>query len=84
MDKHEKRELLRMLIDKIVFYGDKAEVFGMLPINSDPQHHKQSLSEYGDLATLDSQNQGRNVPFRITIPIVRKTRTHRFRSIAEG
>src|SRR5664280_1262672 len=82
MDKHEKRELLRMLIDKIVFYGDKAEVFGMLPINSDPQNHKQSLSEHGDLATLDSQNQGRNIPFRITAPVIRKTRTHRFRSIA--
>jgi hypothetical protein len=33
MNPHEKRELLRILIDKVVFYGDDAEIWGVLPIN---------------------------------------------------
>ena len=100
MNPHEKRELLRILIDKVVFYGDDAEIWGVLPINPeirDPEvvssgqsvlttrnPQNQGHNGYLDpsLATPDPQNQGRNVPFRFTVPIVRKTCTHRFRSVA--
>ena len=100
MNPHEKRELLRILIDKVVFYGDDAEIWGVLPINPeicDPEvvssgqsvlttRNPQNQGNNGYLcpllATPDPQNQGRNVPFRFTVPIVRKTCTHRFRSVA--
>ena len=100
MNPHEKRELLRILIDKVVFYGDDAEIWGVLPINPeirDPEvvssgqsvlttrnPQNQGNNGYSDpsLATRNPQNWGHNIPFRLTVSVVRKTYTHRFRSVA--
>ena len=81
MNGHEKRELVRTLVDKVVFYGDRADVFGVLPVNTNADGRQANFSNHGSVATLDFQSLGHNVPFRLVVSIVRPNRKHRIRSV---
>ena len=81
MNGHEKRELVRTLVDKVVFYGDRADVFGVLPVNTNADGRQANFSNHGSVATLDFQNLGHNVPFRLAVSIIRPNRKHRIRSV---
>ena len=66
MNGHEKRELVRMLVDKVVFYGDRADVFGVLPVNANTSGHEAVFSNRSAIATADFHDRRKILHCNVT------------------